>query len=105
MNQAVGTWQQLDEIIDQYGADPQFSLAILQDTQKTYNYLPREALEYISERLDVSLGEMYRLATFFAAFSLEPKGKHVIKVCQGTACHVYGAPRLLEQLEIGRAHV
>ena len=91
--------QRLDGIIDQYDADPRFSLAILQDTQKAYNYLPREALEHIAERLDVSPGEVYRLATFFAAFSLEPKGEYVIKVCLGTACHVHGAPRIVEQLE------
>ena len=90
--------QQVDAIIDRYGANKQFSLAVLQDTQKTYNHLPREALERIAERLDISLGEVYRLATFFAAFSLEPKGKYVIKVCMGTACHVHGAPRILEQL-------
>jgi NADH-quinone oxidoreductase subunit E len=91
--------QRIDAIVDRYGANKQFSLAVLQDTQKTYNYLPREALEHIAQRLDISLGEVYRLATFFAAFSLQPKGDYVIKVCLGTACHVHGGPRILEQLE------
>jgi NADH:ubiquinone oxidoreductase subunit E len=91
--------QRVDAIIDRYGANKQFSLAVLQDTQKTYNYLPREALERVAERLDISLGEVYRLATFFAAFSLQPRGDYVIKVCLGTACHVHGGPRILEQLE------
>jgi len=91
--------QQVDTIVDRYGANKQFSLAILQDTQKTYNYLPREVLEHIAKRLDISLGEVYRLATFFAAFSLQPKGDFVIKVCLGTACHVHGGPRILEQME------
>lgn len=91
--------QQVDAIVDRYGANRQFSLAVLQDTQKTYNYLPREALEHIAERLDVPLGEVYRLATFFTAFSLQPKGDYVIKVCLGTACHVQGGPRILERLE------
>jgi NADH:ubiquinone oxidoreductase subunit E len=91
--------QQVNAIVDRYGANKQFSLAVLQDTQKTYNYLPREVLEHIAERLDISLGEVYRLATFFAAFSLQPKGDYVIKVCLGTACHVHGGPRILEQLE------
>jgi NADH-quinone oxidoreductase subunit E len=90
--------QHIDAVVDRYGANKQFSLAILQDTQKAYNYLPREALEHIAKRLDISLGEVYRLATFFAAFSLEPKGEYVIKVCLGTACHVQGGPRILEQL-------
>ena len=91
--------QRVDTIVDRYGANRQFSLAILQDTQKTYNYLPREALERIAKRLDISLSEVYRLVTFFAAFSLEPKGECVIKVCLGTACHVQDGPRILEQLE------
>lgn len=91
--------QKLDAIIDRYGASKQFSLAVLQDTQRAYNYLPREALEHIAKRLDVSWGEVYRLATFFAAFSLQPKGDYVIKVCLGTACHVQGGPRILDQLE------
>jgi len=68
--------QQVDTIVDRYGANKQFSLAILQDTQKTYNYLPREVLEHIAKRLDISLGEVYRLATFFAAFSLQSGPDH-----------------------------
>jgi len=91
--------QRVDAIVDRYGANKQFSLAVLQDTQKTYNYLPREALDHIAKRLDISLGEVYRLATFFAAFSLQPKGDYIIKVCLGTACHVQGGPRILDQLE------
>ena len=91
--------QQIDAIVDRYGANKQFSLAVLQDTQKTYNYLPREVLVYIAKRLDISPGEVYRLATFFAAFSLQPKGDYVVKVCLGTACHVQGGPRILDQLE------
>jgi NADH:ubiquinone oxidoreductase subunit E len=91
--------QQVDAIVDRYGANEQFSLAVLQDTQRTYKYLPREALVHIAKRLDISLGEVYRLATFFAAFSLHPKGDYVIKVCLGTACHVQGGPRILDQLE------
>jgi len=89
----------IDAIVDRYGANKQFSLAILQDTQRAYRYLPREALEHIAKRLDISRGEVYRLATFFAAFSLQPKGDYIIKVCLGTACHVQGGPRILDQLE------
>src|SRR4030042_2016754 len=63
----------IDAIVDRYGANQRFSLAILQDTQRAYRYLPREALEHIAKRLDISRGEVYRLATFFAAFSLQPK--------------------------------
>jgi NADH-quinone oxidoreductase subunit E len=75
------------------------TLAILQDIQRDYNYLPREALELVAQRLSIPLGEVYGMATFFKAFSLQPKGKHVCKVCLGTACHVRGGPRILEALE------
>ena len=91
--------EHVDRIIDGYGADQQFSLAILQDIQKTYNYLSREALEQTAKRLQLSQSEVFRLATFFSAFSLEPKGVFAIKVCLGTACHVRGGSRILETLE------
>ena len=78
----------INEIIDRYGADRTASLAVLQDIQREYNYLPREALELTAQRLGISNGEIFRLATFFTAFSLQPKGENVCKVCMGTACHV-----------------
>jgi NADH-quinone oxidoreductase subunit E len=87
------------EIIDGYGADRTATLAILQDIQTEYNYLPREALTETATRLGAPLSEIYRIATFFKAFSLEPKGEHIIKVCLGTNCHVGGGPRILEQME------
>lgn len=89
----------VNEIIDRYGADRTASLAVLQDIQREYNYLPREALELAAGRLDMPLGEVYRMATFFGAFSLQPKGEYMCKVCLGTACHVLGGPRILETLE------
>ena len=89
----------VSEIIDCYGADRTNALAILQDIQREYNYLPREALELTASRLDISPGEIYRLATFFTSFSLQPKGEYMCKVCLGTACHVRGGPRILEALE------
>ena len=89
----------VDEIIQCYGSAQANSLTILQDIQREYHYLPREALELTAERLSVSLGEIYRLATFFTSFSLEPKGRFVCRVCLGTACHVLGGPRILDSLE------
>lgn len=89
----------VNEIIDRYGADRMASLAVLQDIQREYNYLPREALELVAERLGMPLGEIYRMATFFTAFSLQPKGEYICQVCLGTACHVRGGPRILEALE------
>ena len=91
--------ERVNEIIDSYGAQRTASLVVLQEIQQEYNYLPREALEQVSQRLDLPLSEVYHLATFYRAFSLKPKGKHCIRVCMGTACHVHGAPRILEQLE------
>lgn len=89
----------INEIIDGYGADRMNALAILQDIQREYNYLPRKSLEWTAERLNVPVGEIYRMATFFTSFSLQPKGEYMCKVCMGTACHVLGGPRILEALE------
>ena len=89
----------VNEIIDRYDDDRMDSLAVLQDIQREYNYLPREALELVAERLGMPLGEIYRMATFFTAFSLQPKGEYICQVCLGTACHVRGGPRILEALE------
>jgi NADH:ubiquinone oxidoreductase subunit E len=89
----------VNEIIDHYGMDRTNALAIRQDIQRECNYLPREALELAAQRLGIPAGEIYRLATFFTAFSLHPKGEYMCKVCLGTACHVLGGPRILEALE------
>ena len=91
--------ERVNQIIDYYQADRTNALAILQDIQREYNYLPRETLELTAQRLEVPVGEVYRLATFFKAFSLQPKGEFMCKVCLGTACHVRGGPRILEALE------
>ncbi|GAG40216.1 unnamed protein product [marine sediment metagenome] len=86
-------------IIEKYEGDSSALIAILQDVQAEYRYLPQDALAQIAEGLSVPLSQTYSLATFFKAFSLEPKGKYAINVCLGTACHVRGGPRILEKLE------
>ena len=78
------TLDRVNEIIDHYGVERTSTLAILQDIQREYSYLPREALELVAERLGMPVGEIYGLATFFKAFSLQPKGEYVCKVCLGT---------------------
>ncbi len=98
-NAAAVDLGRVDAMIDGYEIERTNTLAILQDIQREYNYLPREALERVAGRLSISLGEVYGLATFFKAFSLQPKGKHICKVCLGTACHVRGGARILESLE------
>jgi NADH-quinone oxidoreductase subunit E len=89
----------IDKIIDKYDRDPSSLLAILQDVQAHENWVPKEAVTHIAKRLEVSEARVYGMATFYRAFSLKPRGKHICTVCMGTACHVRGAPRLVEQLE------
>jgi len=89
----------VDTIIEANGADASSLLAIMQDVQDEARYLPREAMTRISERLTIPIAQVYRMATFFESFHLEPRGKHICTVCMGTACHVRGASRLVEQLE------
>ena len=89
----------VSEIFDRYPTDRTSSLAVLEDIQAEYKYLPREALEATAERLRMPLSEVYQIATFFKAFSLTPKGDYIIKVCLGTSCHVGGGPRLLDAVE------
>jgi NADH-quinone oxidoreductase subunit E len=93
--------QEVNRILKRYGNDPTDIIAILQDVQQTYRYLPKDVMESLSQKLDIPLSRVYHLATFFRAFSLEPRGKHELQVCMGTACHVRGAPRILETLERG----
>jgi len=89
----------LDEIItDQFGADQENLIMILQAAQKVFNYLPPEALDYVARRLDIPLSRVYSVATFYSSFSLEPRGKHIISVCSGTACHLKGSGRIADDL-------
>jgi NADH-quinone oxidoreductase subunit E len=91
--------EKVDEIVDSYDADKEYLIQVLQDITSEYNYLPEPCLRQISERLNVPLSEVFEVATFYKAFSLEPRGKHLIHVCLGTACHVRGAPRILQRIE------
>jgi len=87
------------EIVTKYGKDTSQLVSILQDIQTEYNYLPRTALEKLSKKMDIPQSQIYSMATFFRAFSLRKRGKHIINICQGTACHVRGADLILESLE------
>jgi NADH-quinone oxidoreductase subunit E len=89
----------LDSILDCHGRDPANVIAILQDIQAEANWLPEEDLRYVCQALDVPLSKMMALATFYKAFSLEPRGKHIVSVCLGTACHVRGGERILGAVE------
>ena len=85
MNQRLA---RVSEIIADHGAQPSQLIAILQDTQTAFNYLSQEDMTFIAQRLGISTAKVYSVATFYENFSLEPKGKHIIRVCDGTACHV-----------------
>lgn len=87
------------EVIEKHPKEQRYTLAIMQDIQRKYNYIPREALETLAEYLEVPLGKLYGMATFYKALSLTPKGKNLIKVCDGTACHVAGSMVVLDELE------
>ena len=90
----------IHDIISGYEALGESSLiAVLEEIQARYRYLPAEALILVSERLGVPLSQAYSVATFYHAFSLKPKGKHCMHVCMGTACHVRGSPQVLDRLE------
>ncbi len=91
--------ERVEQIIETYGRDRMNSLPILEDIQREFNYLPRQALELVAKRLGMPQGHVYQLATFFKAFTLSPKGEHQCKVCLGTACHVKGGALILETLE------
>jgi len=88
----------LDAILDDYPAQPRYLIEILQDTQQSEGYLSEGTLRAVSERLAMPLIEVYRVANYYKAFSLRPRGRHVVTVCLGTACHVRGAPRMLDEV-------
>lgn len=94
------TQSELDAIIECYGAKESSILAILQDVQTKEKYLPKEALEHVGARLNIPVNKVYRIATFYRAFSLTPRGRHEVCVCLGTACHVRGAQRIVDQMNL-----
>jgi NADH-quinone oxidoreductase subunit E len=89
---------EIDAIVERYEGKESAILAILQDIQAKEKYLPRETLEHLVQRLHIPLNKLYRIATFYRAFSLTPRGRHEICVCLGTACHVRGAQRIVDQI-------
>lgn len=86
-------------LIDKHRGQKKNLMAILQDIQAEFRYLPQECLRVVAKTLDIPLVDVVGVATFYRAFSLKPRGKHTCTVCQGTACHVRGAPRILDEFE------
>lgn len=91
--------QVVDQILVKHNYESSSLVAILQEIQGRFNYLPEEGLKLVSQRLNLPLSRLYAVATFYKSYSLKPKGKHLIHLCQGTACHVRGAPLLLSKLK------
>ncbi len=89
----------IDRIIDKYEGDASSLVQVLLEIQREYHWLPKEALEKVGEKLQVPFNRIQQIVTFYKAFSLVPKGRHEINVCTGTACHVRGAPRLLDSIQ------
>lgn len=90
---------ELDRIIEEdFGNDKENLIMILQAIQKQFNYLPRPALTYLATKIEMPLSKIYGVATFYSTFSLEPRGRNIISICLGTACHVRGAERVHERI-------
>ncbi|MBN2534677.1 MAG: NADH-quinone oxidoreductase subunit NuoE [Spirochaetales bacterium] len=94
----ITTRESLNSILNKYPKNPEYLLPVLQDIQLEFHYLSEESLKSVSEKLGLPLTRVYSVATFYNAFSLQPKGKNIIQVCLGTACHIKGSPRLLDEL-------
>jgi NADH-quinone oxidoreductase subunit E len=95
----VMDFQAIDRILEKYEYVHSNIIGIMQDVQSIENYLPEEALRYISNKMELSLTRIFDIATFYKAFSLVPRGRHIIKICCGTACHLGGAVPNIEQVK------
>ena len=88
----------IDQIIDKYEGEEGILIQLLLDIQQELNWIPKEVAERISQRLNIPQSQIYRVASFYTAMSLTPRGRHLVSVCVGTACHVRGSPRLLDRI-------
>ena len=88
----------IDGIINKYKGEEGVLIQLLLDIQQELNWIPQEVAERISQRLNIPLTQIYRVASFYTAISLTPMGRHLVSVCMGTACHIRGSPRLLDRI-------
>ena len=89
----------VDEILERYQGQKGATIPVLQAIQEVYGYLPRQAMEYAAKQLRIPFSRIYGVATFYAQFHLTPRGENIIRVCQGTACHVRGAAKIVDALK------
>jgi NADH:ubiquinone oxidoreductase subunit E len=92
-------WHRIDEIIEKYNTNREALLMIMQDVSDMYNYVPPEVIPFLVEKLGVRKSLIYSVATFYKTISLEPRGKYIVNVCTGTACHVRGADKIMDALQ------
>jgi len=98
--QEFGTkFESVCAVLDKYECNPHMLIAILQEIQSAYSYLPEDVMTYVATALGVTPGTVFGVATFYSHFTMEPKGKYVIKVCDGTACHVRRSTKIIKTLE------
>ena len=98
INQKISQ-EDIQNILDKYPCQQRYALPVMQDMQHHFGYVPREGLEALSGYIDCPLSKLYSMATFYKALSLKPKGKHIIKVCDGTACHIRGSMNLVNGIK------
>ncbi len=91
--------EKVDDLFEVHGRENESLIPIIQSINDEYGYLPKNILRYVSQELDIPFSQVYHVATFYTSYSLEPRGKHTIKVCMGTACHVRGSPRVLDEIK------
>lgn len=99
INQTKSDCEKVVTIVSKYGGNRDSLVSILQDIQAGYHYLPEDALRVVAGQLGLQLIQVYGVATFFKAFSLKPRGEHIVSVCLGTACHVRSAPSVLDEVK------
>ncbi len=92
--------EKIDKIIDKYAGEKNGLIQLLLEIQQEFKWIPKAAVLRISERLKIPISEVYRVASFYTALSLKPRGKHLIRVCAGTACYVRGGDRILDTIEL-----
>jgi NADH-quinone oxidoreductase subunit E len=91
--------EQIDKIIDKYAKEKGVLIQLLLDIQRQCSWISKDAIMQISARLKIPVSEIYRVASFYTALSLKPRGRHLVRVCSGTACYVRGGPRILDEVE------
>jgi NADH-quinone oxidoreductase subunit E len=89
----------LDQIVEPYLSKKEMVIPVLQKVQEHYGYLPRPAMEGVSRLMRIPLSRLYGVATFYAQFKMKPRGRNIIRVCKGTACHIQGSPKIAERIE------